>query len=134
MHEPKIDDPDMLANMDPPRLTRIRRLALTAFAAPKIREMHDWTYELVDRFLDRLEAAGPGADFVELVSWDIPLRVLAGILGVAEDDIDSLPPLGRHHHGRQLHDGGAQRRLRQHAPVRHRAHRRPPRGSRPTIS
>jgi cytochrome P450 len=87
MYETKIDDPDLLANMDPPRLTRIRRLALTAFAAPKIREMHGWVDGLVDRFLDVLDAAGPGADFVELVSWDIPLRVLGGILGVAEDDV-----------------------------------------------
>ena len=126
MHQPKIDDPDMLANMDPPRLTRIRRLALTAFAAPKIREMHGWVYELVDRFLDRLEAAGPGADFVELVSWDIPLRVLAGILGVAEDDIDSFRHWVDTTTGAELHDGGAQRRVPQHAPVRHRAHRGPP--------
>jgi cytochrome P450 len=87
MHELKIDDPDMLANMDPPRLTRIRRLALTAFAAPQIRAMHDWVFGLADRFLDQFEAAGNGADFVELVSWDIPLRVLAGILGVPEDDV-----------------------------------------------
>ena len=90
MYEVKIDDPDLIANMDPPRLTRVRRLALTVFGAPQVRDMHDWVNQLVDRFLDRFEAQGSGADFVELVSWDVPLRVLTRILGVAEDDIPSF--------------------------------------------
>ena len=38
MWETRIDDPTIMANMDPPKQTRIRRLALVAFAAPKIRD------------------------------------------------------------------------------------------------
>ena len=58
MWENRIDDPDIMANMDPPRQTRIRRLALVAFAAPKIRTMRDGVTEKVDRYLDEFEAGG----------------------------------------------------------------------------
>jgi cytochrome P450 len=85
--ETRIDDPNLLANMDPPRQTRLRRLALVAFAAPKIRTMRDEVVEIVDRYLDEFEAAGKPSDFVATAAWNVPLKVLTGILGVREDDI-----------------------------------------------
>ncbi len=87
MWENRIDDPDIMANMDPPRQTRIRRLALVAFAAPKIRTMRDGVTEKVDRYLDEFEAAGRPSDFVATAAWNVPLTVLSGILGVREADI-----------------------------------------------
>jgi cytochrome P450 RapN len=87
MWENRIDDPDIMANMDPPRQTRIRRLALVAFAAPKIRTMRDDMTEKVDRYLDEFEAAGHPSDFVATAAWNVPLTVLSGILGVREADI-----------------------------------------------
>jgi cytochrome P450 len=87
MWDVKMDDPDMMANMDPPRLTRLRRQALVAFAAPRIRTLREWMSAVVDEYLDRFEVAGPKADFVSTVSWDVPLQVLSNILGVRQEDI-----------------------------------------------
>jgi len=81
------DNPAIIANMDPPRHTRLRRLTLTAFSASQIRKLRGWVEEIVDELLSDLKAAGPGADYVELVAWMLPLRLLTGILGVTESDI-----------------------------------------------
>jgi len=81
------DNPAIIANMDPPRHTRLRRLTLTAFSASQISKLRGWVEEIVDELLSDLEAAGPGADYVERVAWMLPLRLLSGILGVTESDI-----------------------------------------------
>jgi cytochrome P450 RapN len=81
------DNPAIIANMDPPRHTRLRRLTLTAFSASQIQKLRGWIEEIVDELLSDLEEAGPGADYVELVAWALPLRLLTGILGVKESDI-----------------------------------------------
>ena len=81
------DNPAIIANMDPPRHTRLRRLTLTAFSAAQIQKLRGWVEEIVDQLLSDLNAAGPGADYVEVVAWTLPLRLLTGILGVAESDI-----------------------------------------------
>jgi len=90
MHELNIDDPDLLVNMDPPRQTRVRRLALAAFAAPQIKTMRDWVSGVVDEYLDELVEQGPGADFIETVAWTVPLTVLTSILGVPREDASSF--------------------------------------------
>ena len=82
-----IDDPTLMANMDPPRQTRLRRLALVAFSAPQIRSTRGWVTEIVDRYLDEFEAPGPQSDFVATASWNVPLKVLSTILGIPEEDI-----------------------------------------------
>ena len=79
-------DPSLLACMDPPRHTRVRKLASAAFALPKIRAMHGWIGGLVDELLDGWSAAGPGADFAE-VAWTLPNLVVTGILGVPRADV-----------------------------------------------
>jgi cytochrome P450 len=86
MHEMNVNDPDLLVNMDPPRQTRLRRLALTAFAAPQIRTMREWVTGVVDEDLDQLAEQGAGADFIETVAWTVPLTVLTSILGVPRAD------------------------------------------------
>ena len=87
MWETRIDDPDRLSDMDPPRQTRLRRLALAAFAAPQIRTLRAWVTEVVDRYLDDFEAGGPGSDIVAAATWNVPLKILTGILGVPEEQI-----------------------------------------------
>jgi len=81
------DNPAIIANMDPPRHTRLRRLTLTAFSASQIAKLRGWVEEIVNELLSDLEADGPGADYVERVAWMLPLRLLSGILGVTESDI-----------------------------------------------
>jgi cytochrome P450 RapN len=81
------DNPAIIANMDPPRHTRLRRLTLTAFSAAQIQKLRGGVEKIVDELLSDLEVAGPGADYVEIVAWTLPLRLLTGILGVRESDI-----------------------------------------------
>jgi cytochrome P450 len=90
MHEMNVNDPDLLVNMDPPRQTRVRRLALTAFAAPQIKTMREWVTQVVDDDLDHLLEQGSGADFIETVAWNVPLTVLTSILGVPRDEAPSF--------------------------------------------
>jgi len=90
MHEMNVNDPDLLVNMDPPRQTRVRRLALTAFAAPQIKTMREWVTGVVDENLDDLLEQDSGADFIETVAWTVPLTVLTSILGVPREEAPSF--------------------------------------------
>jgi cytochrome P450 len=81
------DDPSLLAHMDPPRHTRIRRLSSGAFSPGQMRKLSGWVDGILDELLDEVEARGPGVDFIEVVSWDLPLRVITGILGIPPSEI-----------------------------------------------
>ncbi len=76
--------------MDPPVHTRVRRLASTAFAPRQIRSMKGWIETMTSELLDDVAKTGPGVDFIERFAWNLPLRVITGILGASEDDIPAL--------------------------------------------
>jgi cytochrome P450 len=79
-------DPSMPLAMDPPRHTRLRRLTSGAFSPKRVRELRSWAQREVDGLLDHMEQEGPPADFVADFAWDLPIRVLARIMGVPRDD------------------------------------------------
>jgi len=89
MYPNKIDDPTLLANMDPPEHARLRRLTAGAFLPAQIRGMRGWIEGLVDELLDDL-AAHAHRDFVPCVALMLPIRVIAGILGLPESDVPSF--------------------------------------------
>jgi len=89
MHEARIDDPTLMANMDPPEHTRLRRLAMPAFAPGQIRGMRASVEGVVDELLDDLSAT-EGHDFVPLVALTLPIRVIGMILGVSDADVPSF--------------------------------------------
>lgn len=80
-------DPALLANMDPPDHTRVRRLASTAFSPPRIRSMAEWIESMTAALLDDIVDRGSGADFMALFAWKLPLQVITGIIGVADEFI-----------------------------------------------
>jgi cytochrome P450 len=82
-------DPALLANMDPPRHTRIRKLATPAFSRPRIRGARAWIETLVDELLDDLAQRDQPADFAT-VAWNLPNLVVTGILGVARADVPTF--------------------------------------------
>jgi cytochrome P450 RapN len=86
-HAMPLLDPDQLANMDPPRHTRIRKLATSAFARPRIRDMRGWIEGLIDEILDEMLEQGPGVDFVSSLCWNLPNYVVTGILGIDRPEI-----------------------------------------------
>lgn len=89
MHDAKMDDPTLMANMDPPEHTRMRRLASGAFAPAKIRAMRGWIEDLVDELLDDV-VAHERRDFVSTFALILPIRVMGRILGVSDADVPSF--------------------------------------------
>jgi cytochrome P450 len=43
------------------------------------REIAGWIEDLTTELLDDVADRGPGADFMELFAWKLPLRVVSGI-------------------------------------------------------
>lgn len=86
-------DPTRLDNMDPPNHTRVRRLASHAFAPQQIRGMAGWIEGMTSDLLDEVVAAGQEADLVDILTWQLPLQVITGILGAPPAMIPVLKDL-----------------------------------------
>lgn len=86
LRETSHSDPTMLANMDPPKHSRLRRLTSGSFAPPRIRSMQVWIEGLVDELLDAMTEQGPPVDFYSAVAYALPNLVVTGILGVPRED------------------------------------------------
>ena len=89
LHQRPAIDPSMLAMMDPPRHTRIRRLAAATFAKPRVEAMRGWVDGFVKQLLDEMAAGGGRADFMRF-SWTLPNHVMTGILGVPLEDVPTF--------------------------------------------
>jgi cytochrome P450 len=79
-------DPGGLGFRDPPEHTRLRRLLAPSFSARRLEELQPRIRAVVDARLDALEAAGPGADLVELFATAVPAMVIGELLGVPADE------------------------------------------------
>ena len=86
LHQRPALDPSMLAMMDPPRHTRIRRLTAATFAKPRVRAMSGWVDGFVKQLLDEMAAGDGTADFMRF-AWTLPNHVMTGVLGVPLEDV-----------------------------------------------
>jgi cholest-4-en-3-one 26-monooxygenase len=77
--------PRMMIEMDPPRHTRYRLLVNRGFTPRMIGRLEDFMRAVTTRTLDRLEGRRE-ADFVEDVAAELPIQVIAELLGVPEDE------------------------------------------------
>ena len=75
----------MMLNMDPPMHTRYRRLVNKGFTPRMIRELEDKVVASADSIIDTVCEAG-SADFVEQISAELPLQVIADLMGVPQED------------------------------------------------
>jgi len=75
----------MLVNMDPPLHTRYRRLVNKGFTPRMVAELQDKVVERTRRIL-RAAAEKGEFDFVTDVAAELPLQVIAELMGVPEDD------------------------------------------------
>ncbi len=75
----------MMLNMDPPMHTRYRRLVNKGFTPRMIRDLEASVATYTDRILDGVCEAGT-ADFVEQISAELPLQVIAELMGVPQED------------------------------------------------
>jgi len=74
---------------DPPDHTRLRALVSKAFTPRMIETMRDHIQEIVDRLLDRVNAAGR-MDVIEDLAYPLPVTVICEMLGVPVDDHASI--------------------------------------------
>ena len=83
-------DPTLLLNMDPPEHTRLRRLASGAFSPNRFKALEPFIQQLVDSLLDDMVDAEPPVDFVATFSTQLPVRVLANMTGVPQDEANKF--------------------------------------------
>jgi cholest-4-en-3-one 26-monooxygenase len=75
----------LMVNMDPPQHTKFRRLTSTGFTPRMIARMEEYIRRAAVKIVD--EAAPLGAcDFVTRIAAELPLVVIADIMGVPQED------------------------------------------------
>ena len=75
----------MMLNMDPPLHTRYRRLVNKGFTPRMVRDLEKSIHRSADSIIDQVVEQGE-ADFVTDLSAELPLQVIAELLGVPHDD------------------------------------------------
>jgi cholest-4-en-3-one 26-monooxygenase len=75
----------MMLNMDPPLHTRYRRLVNKGFTPRMVRDLEESIHRSSDSIIDQVIEQGE-ADFVTDLSAELPLQVIAELLGVPQDD------------------------------------------------
>ena len=75
----------MMLNQDPPEHTRLRGIVNKGFTPRVIGRLEDRIAEYAGEIVDRALAKGEG-DFVEMVSAELPLEVIAEIMGAPLED------------------------------------------------
>ncbi|BBZ22507.1 cytochrome P450 [Mycolicibacter hiberniae] len=76
--------------MDPPRHTKLRKLATAAFTPRQIRRIEASIKANAKAIVEELTAAGSGADFVEHCAKELPLRTLADMVGVPDSEREQV--------------------------------------------
>jgi cytochrome P450 len=76
--------------MDPPRHTKLRKLAHAALSPRQVRRIEDSIKANAETIVAELRAAGSGADFVEHCAKELPIRTLSDMVGVPESERDRL--------------------------------------------
>src|ERR1700735_17738 len=75
----------MMLNMDPPLHTRYRRLVNKGFTPRMVRDLEESIHRAADSIIDTVIEKGE-ADFVTQLSAELPLQVIAELLGVPQED------------------------------------------------
>jgi cytochrome P450 len=96
-------DEDMAArrtiiDTDPPEHTKLRKIVSGAFSVRAVAVYQHFVEGLTEQVLDAALTgpvlAGQGFDFIDAVAKEVPIRVLARIMGLPEAGLDSFIDLG----------------------------------------
>jgi cytochrome P450 len=92
-------DEDMAArrtiiDTDPPGHTKLRKIVSGAFSQRAVAVYEHFITELTEQVLDHLPAGGGAFDFVDAVAKEVPIRVLAQVMGLPAADLDLFIDLG----------------------------------------
>lgn len=88
------DDIGGLGFTDPPLHTRLRKLITPEFTMRRLARLEPLIEQVVERQLDELEAAGPGADLAEHLAFPVPFQTICDLLGMPSDDRATFWNLG----------------------------------------
>ncbi|WP_433365560.1 cytochrome P450 [Actinoplanes sp. CA-142083] len=77
---------DSMLQANPPRHTRMRRLAAGVFTARRVVGLRDVIAEQVDTALDAAEAYASEIDLMDRLAYALPIGVITALLGVPEAD------------------------------------------------
>ncbi|MFF5294794.1 cytochrome P450 [Paractinoplanes globisporus] len=77
---------DSMLRANPPRHTRMRRLASGVFTARRVESLRAVIAEQVDEALDALGAYAQGVDLVGRLAYPLPIGVITALLGVPKAD------------------------------------------------
>ena len=80
-----VDPPSMLA-IDPPEHTRQRRLVSRAFTVRRVASLEQTVVTVADRLVDELSREDGPVDLVDRFASQLPLTVIAELLGVPPED------------------------------------------------
>lgn len=86
-------DPARLGAMvmlDPPQHTKIRRATATVFTPRRVAVLEEEVQSTADELIDAMIAGGSGAEFIDAFAYQLPLRIIARILGVPVADAAQL--------------------------------------------
>jgi cytochrome P450 len=86
-------DPSKLGAMimlDPPEHDKIRRSLSARFTPKRIAQLEEEIRTAASDFIDRMQARGTSADFVEAFAYPLPLRIICRLLGVPLEDSEQL--------------------------------------------
>jgi cytochrome P450 len=81
---------DVLAVMDPPRHTRLRRLQATAFTPRMVERLAPRIHALLNDLLDELTAQDGPVDLIPAFIAPLPITVIGELLGIPEADRSRL--------------------------------------------
>jgi cholest-4-en-3-one 26-monooxygenase len=87
--ESKVEQRHSMVNMDPPEHTRQRSLVNRGFTPRTIGKLHEKIAEVCDTIVDEAIAKGEG-DFVTMIAAELPLIVIAELIGVPFEDRHKL--------------------------------------------
>ncbi|GAA4546367.1 cytochrome P450 [Pseudonocardia xishanensis] len=77
---------DQLVATDPPRHTRLRKLAAAAFRPGRVRAMEEALTEITHGYLDPLVERGGTFDFHQDLASRVPIHAITRMLGVPHED------------------------------------------------
>jgi cytochrome P450 len=86
-------DPSKLGAMimiDPPEHDKVRRSLSARFTPRRIATLEEEIRAAAAEFIDRMQAGGTGADFVDVFAYPLPLRIICRLLGVPLQDAEQL--------------------------------------------
>ncbi|MGW3495736.1 hypothetical protein [Streptomyces sp. NPDC001020] len=81
-----MNQPGVLLNYDGDEHTRYRQMQAGAFTMKRIRALSGVIEQIVEKHLEAVEEAGPGADLIKTFAEPLPLIVICELLGAPLED------------------------------------------------